>query len=110
MICEAWSVVVVPFPFADSAQIKRRPAVVLPTRQFNRGGLTIMAMVTSARHSKMTGDIRLAAGTAGLPKDCVIRMKLFTLDNRLIARRIGFLPDELGERLSTQLRTIVRWR
>ena len=58
----------------------------------------------------MAGDIRLAAGTAGLPKDCVIRMKLFTLDNRLITKRIGFLPGELGERLGNQFRSILRWR
>ena len=55
MTCDAWSVVVVPFPFSDSAEAKSRPAVVLSTRSFNRGGLSIMAMVTSAHHSRMSG-------------------------------------------------------
>jgi mRNA interferase MazF len=30
---------------------------------------------------------------AGLKVSCVVRLKLFTLDNRLIARRIGALSD-----------------
>jgi mRNA interferase MazF len=110
LICEPWSVVVVPFPFTDSPIVKRRPAVVLSSRNFNRGGLTIMAMVTSARHSKMRGDIRLTAGTAGLPKESIVRMKLFSLDNRLIRKQIGALPVELGERLGDQLRSILRWQ
>ncbi|HEY7336113.1 MAG TPA: type II toxin-antitoxin system PemK/MazF family toxin [Bryobacteraceae bacterium] len=109
MICEAWSVVAVPFPFSDSPDVKFRPAVVLSTHGFNRGGLSIMAMVTSARHSKMHGDIGIKAGTAGLPKDSVIRMKLFTLDNRLIRSKLGAIPHELGVRLGDHLRSTLRW-
>jgi mRNA interferase MazF len=109
VICEAWSVVVVPFPFSDSQDVKSRPAVVLSTRSFNRGGLSIMAMVTSARHSKMHGDILVKSGTAGLPKDSVIRMKLFTLDNRLIRGKLGAIPHELGVRLGAQLQSTLRW-
>jgi mRNA interferase MazF len=108
VICDAWSVVVVPFPFGDSAEAKSRPAVVLSTRGFNRGGLSIMAMVTSARHSTMSGDIPIEAGTAGLPKDCVIRMKLFTLDNRLIKTKVGDLPNVVAERLGAQIRSVLR--
>jgi mRNA interferase MazF len=108
VVCEAWSVVVVPFPFSDSAETKYRPAVVLSTRRFNLGGLSIMAMVTSARHSRMSGDIQIDAGTAGLPKDSVIRMKLFTLDNRLIKAKVGDLPNVVGERLGVQIRSVLR--
>jgi mRNA interferase MazF len=108
VICDAWSVVVVPFPFSESPETKRRPAVVLSTRTLNRGGLSIMAMITSARHSKMPGDILLKGGTAGLSRDCVIRMKLFTLDNRLIERKSGVLPDRAGEQLGERLREVLR--
>jgi mRNA interferase MazF len=100
---------VVPFPFSESALVKLRPAVVLSTRAFNRSGLSILAMVTSARHSKMAGDVPLKAGTAGLSKDCLIRMKLFTLDNRLIERNLGALPSQLGERLGAQLQSVLRY-
>ncbi|MBV8845950.1 MAG: type II toxin-antitoxin system PemK/MazF family toxin [Bryobacterales bacterium] len=107
MICEAWTIVVVPFPFSDSPHVKFRPAVVLSTRGFNRCGLTIMAMVTSARHSKMPGDIPIKPGTAGLSTDCIIRMKLFTLDNRLIRDKLGVLPEETGGQLDRTLHSIL---
>lgn len=100
----SWS----PSRFSDSAEAKSRPAVVQSTRSFNRGGLSVMAMVTSARHSRMSGDIQIEAGTAGLPKDSVIRMKLFTLDNRLIRAKIGDLPYLVGERLGAQIRSVLR--
>lgn len=29
-------------------------------------------------------DTPLASGASGLPKDCLVRIKLFTLDNRMI--------------------------
>lgn len=110
MTCEAWSVVVVPFPFSESAEVKFRPAVVLSTRPFNRSGLSIMAMITSARHSKLQGDVPVPAGTAGLPKDSLIRMKLFTLDNRLIKTRLGELPGAVGEQLGDRVRSILKLR
>jgi mRNA interferase MazF len=110
VICDAWSVVVVPFPFSASPQMKSRPAVVLSGIGFNRGGLSVMAMITSARHTRMRGDIPIKAGTAGLPKDCLIRMKLFTLDNRLIRNRLGVLPPAASRLLVAQLRSILRLR
>lgn len=109
MICEPWTVVVVPFPFSDSADTKSRPAVVLSTRDFNRYGLTMLAMITSARHSKMYGDIPVKAGAAGLPTDSIIRMKLFTLDNRLIKAKLGVLTEDLGRQLATRLNSLLRW-
>jgi len=72
--------------------------------------LSIMAMVTSARHSRMEGDVPLVAGTAGLPKDSLIRMKLFTLDNRLIKGKLGDLPASIGKELGSRLQTILRIR
>ena len=108
MTCDAGSVVVVPFPFTDSAETKSRPAVVLSTRGFNRDGRSIMAMVTSARHALQAGDIPVPRGTAHLPKDSLIRMKLFTLDNRLIKGKLGTLPDAIGARLRSQLQVILK--
>ena len=106
--CDAWSVVVVPFPFTDSAETKARLAVVLSTRAFNRGGQSVMAMVTSARHTGREGDIPVPAGAAHLPMESLIRMKLFTLDNRLIQRRLGMLPPSIGKRVGAQLQSILK--
>ena len=95
MICEQWDMVVVPFPFTDMAGGKRRPALVLSAATFNKAaGHAILAMITTARHSSWPGDTPLASTATGLPKDCVVRLKLFTLDNRLIARLIAKLPPK----------------
>lgn len=106
-IFNRWDVVIVPFPFTDGPDSKRRPAVVLSPRVFNEHGHTVMAMITSAAQSKWPLDFAFDYHAAGLPKPCVVRMKLFTIDNRLILERIGSLAA--GERgaLGRQLAELV---
>jgi len=88
--CDPWEVVVVPFPFTERPGAKRRPAVVLSNREFNRHGRTILAMITTRAHRPWPGDSEIAdLEAAGLEVPCIIRLKLFTLDNRLLLRRLG---------------------
>jgi mRNA-degrading endonuclease toxin of MazEF toxin-antitoxin module len=69
--CEAWQVVIVPFPFTDRGTTKKRPALVLSHKRFNRHGHTILAMVTSAAHAPWPGDVRLTnLKEAGLVQPC----------------------------------------
>jgi mRNA interferase MazF len=92
VICEPWSVVVVPFPFVDRREVKRRPALVLSQADFNRAGHSILAMVTTQAHHPWPGDVTIGdLGAAGLKVGCIVRLKLFTLDNRLIERELGQL-------------------
>ena len=105
MISEQWDVVVVPFPFSTQAGEKRRPAVALSSRRFNRGGHTILVMVTSAEHSPWAGDTPITGlSTAGLRAQCMVRLKLFTLDNRLLLRRLGALDAADRRQLLENLR------
>ena len=95
MTCEQWGVVVVPFPFTDRPAHKRRPALVISNGLFNRNGHTVLAMITSALDEAWPGDTRLGNHeAAGLHVPCLVRLKLFTLDNRLIVRVIGKLAEE----------------
>ena len=104
MICDGWDVVVVPFPFSDRAAGKRRPALVLSESVFNRAGHTILAMITTRSHHPWPGDCSLEDhDEAGLPLPCLVRLKLFTLDNRVILRRIGHLSDADRKRVETSL-------
>jgi len=49
-------------------------------------------MITSARHSTWPLDTPITdLGAAGLPVPSIVRMKLFTLDHRLILARLGDL-------------------
>ncbi len=92
MTSDRWDVVLVPFPFSEGPGSKRRPALTLSSTAFNRSGNTVLAMITTAEHAPWPGDTRLGDySTAGLPRPCLVRLKLFTLDNRLILRGLGRL-------------------
>jgi mRNA interferase MazF len=106
--CETWDVVVVPFPFTDSPASKRRPALVLSSRAFNHGsGHSLMAQITKAKQSSWPGDFTIQNEEAGLPEECIVRMKLFTIDNRLIQRRTGRLSAADREQVDNSLRQLM---
>lgn len=107
MICEAWDVVTVPFPFTDRAGLKRRPALVVSAEGFNRNGHSLLAMITSSRLPWPTDSPLTQLGSCGLSRPCVVRLKLFTLDNRLIIRRIGRLGEEDKNRVAGALKAIL---
>ena len=105
MICNSWSVVVVPFPFSERPGTKRRPALVLSKKPFNEKGHTVLAMITTKGHDAWAGDvwIREVAAT-GLHQTCLVRLKMFTLDNRLILKQIGQMAEPDRKRVGTSLR------
>lgn len=93
IIYKQWDVVIVPFPFVDSPQTKPRPALVLSHPKFNRiNAHSILAMITTGGRTEWVGDILITDfQKAGLHQPCLIRPKIFTLDNTNIRRRIGEL-------------------
>jgi len=102
--CEPWDVVVVPFPFTDSPLAKRRPAVVLSHLEFNRdAGHSLLAQVTKAKKSVWPGDVAIDHQQTGLPERSIVRMKLFTIDNRLILKQIGRLEDGDRQKVTRNL-------
>ena len=90
---DRYAVVRVPFPFTDRQVQKLRPAVVLSKSDFQRGcGHLLLAMITLARQSSWPLDWPLAdLQAAGLPQPCLVRFKLFTLDERLVSGGLGAL-------------------
>ena len=90
-----FSLVRVPFHFTDRTTAKRRPALVVsaPHVQINSRHL-VLAMATSATNSSWPHDwaIQELEGT-GLPKPCVVRFKLFSLDERLILNGLSTLAN-----------------
>jgi mRNA interferase MazF len=107
---EQWDVVVVPFPFTDNAARKRRPALVVsrPEALGNVVGQSVLAMITSAGHRRWPLDVPLVGfEAAGLPASSLVRMKLFTLDDRLIDRRAGTLEPADSARVAAALGRLV---
>jgi mRNA interferase MazF len=90
MISDRWDVVVVPFPFSEGPAEKKRPALTLSSQAFNRAGHTVLAMITTRSHRPWPGDTDIVNyDAAGLPSPCLVRLRVFALDNRLILRRLG---------------------
>ena len=106
MICEPWDVAVVPFPFSERPGSKRRPTLVLSRRAFNLAGHTVLAMITTRAHRAWPGDSEIQnLESAGLPLPCIVRLKIFTLDNRLLMRKIGSLSPADQRRVSGAMKS-----
>ncbi len=109
MVYEPFDVVVVPFPFTDSTQTKRRPALVL-SQHANFGdriGHTILAMITSQKNAPWPLDCEIRSRKlSGLTAPSVVRMKLFTLDNRFIIGKIGHLSKDDQKQVKKSLSQI----
>lgn len=93
MTFERFDTVVVPFPFTDHSVRLRRPAIVLSDAEFGQAtGQSLLAMITRAERSNWLGDCLVSEPeAAGLTGPSVVRMKLFTLVNSLIDRKLGCL-------------------
>lgn len=54
----------------------------------------MLAMITTRAHRAWPGDSEIQnQESAGLPLPCIVRLKIFTLDNRLLTRKIGSLAS-----------------
>lgn len=109
-IFERFEVLVVPFPFTDRLASKKRPALVLSNAAFNgTASHAVMAMITSAEQSAWPNDVMIRdLDAAGLPNACVVRMKLFTLDARLVLRAAGRLSKRDSDAVEKSLRMILK--
>jgi len=105
-----FDVVVVPFPFTDQNTDKKRPALVLSDlKTFN--DITencVLAMITSSKNSPWPLDTNIGSiQKAGLPAPSIVRMKLFTLDSRLIIKKIGCLSAKDQEEVKNNLKKLM---
>jgi len=106
--CRPYDVVVVPFPFTDRRAAKRRPALALSSEAFSfDSGHTMLAMITSARNPPWPMDVIIDSDAAGLRAPSRVRMKLFTLDNRLIVLKAGSLAIVDRRAVAAALRKVL---
>ncbi len=105
---EPGDVVVVPFPFTDKRATKRRPALALSDAgQFNIGHC-VLAMITSRGNADWPLDVQITdLAAAGLTAASVVRMKIFTLDNRLILRKAGVLAKKDAKAVGHALKKLL---
>lgn len=93
--CEPGDVVLVRFVFADESGTKLRPAVVLSSREYQRGRQeVIMAAITSNVERLLIGDYLIDAWReAGLLAPSVATGVLRTVKQGMIERRLGRLSS-----------------
>ena len=104
MTFERLDVVVVPFPFTDKLATKRRPAVVISTPGSLASGRAVLAMVTSSTRETWPSDAHVQdLADAGLTVPSLVRMKVFTLDESQILRRLGRLSERDGMQMENAL-------
>ena len=106
---ERFAVVRVPFPFSDRQASKRRPALVLSEPAFQQhSGHLLLAMVTSARQSTWPLDWPIEnLMVAGLRQPCLVRLKLFTLDERLVLGTLGLLAAQDRAGVTANLHALI---
>jgi mRNA interferase MazF len=87
-------VVLVPFPFTDQTGIKKRPAVVISSREYvaQRRDLVIMAITSQIRPRAALGEFTIADwNPAGLIAPSAVKPVVATIEKRLILRKLGQL-------------------
>jgi mRNA interferase MazF len=88
------AILLVPFPFTDQTTVKRRPAVVVSSRAYNRArpDVVVMAVTSQLRASATFGEVWVSDWKgAGLLKPSAIKPIFATLEQPLILRRLGAL-------------------
>lgn len=95
-IYKTYEVVVVPFPFSDKKSTKRRPALVVSSEEYQaKLRHVVLAMITSSLNSEWFLDVEIEdLRKAGLKTPSKVRMKIFTLDDKLILKSIGRLEGK----------------
>jgi mRNA interferase MazF len=103
---EKWEVVLVPFPFTDLTRTKKRPAVVLSSSEYNASGDVVIGFLTSnITGPERLGDYQLTSTkNAGLPLPSRFRLKLATIDNAIIVKKLGSLVEADRNGISAKIR------
>lgn len=109
MTFKPFDVVTFAFPYVEKAGFVKRPAVILsdPENFGASTGVSIVAMITSAKQSEWPLDIRISdLASAGLSVPCFIRFKLNSAAHELFDRRIGTLERPDREAVTISLRRL----
>lgn len=90
------TVLLVPFPFSNQSQAKRRPALVVSSNAYNEASNDIVIAQITSRLSgpSLLGDHRVDAWEeAGLLAPSLVRSRLTTLHASRPIRTLGHMPD-----------------
>ena len=110
MIYKQGDIVVVPFPFTDLSQQKRRPALVVSNDTVNTTGDYLLAQITSRNKQD---DLSVAIADSDyrgnqLPVTSYVRVhKLFCLSQSLIEKKVSATTKGFIEQINQNINTIL---
>jgi mRNA interferase MazF len=106
---EPGAIVVIPFPYADRFEEKRRPALVVTHRVLAKAGFVWVVMITTARRGVQKHDVKVDDHTAaGLSVPCVVRpTKIACIEPSRILRRAGRLEEDAAQKVFASVRSFI---
>jgi len=87
-------IVLVPFPFSDQTTVKKRPAVIISSSQYNTTSQDIIIMAVTSRIDRLLdiGECMIQNWKeAGLLKPLTIKPALSTIEQKLVLKTLGTL-------------------
>jgi len=107
-------VIIIPFPFVTSegASQKARPALIISDHSIDRrfDDLIMVGITSRIVEDLKETEYKIVEGTeafkhSGLAKTSVVRCEyIMTVPRRLVARRLGRLPDETMKEIDKRLK------
>jgi mRNA interferase MazF len=96
-------IVLVPFPFTDLSQVKRRPVLILSNRSHNRTSRDficcgITSNLENSRNSILLDPSELTEGTIPV-RSRIKYAKVFTLEKTLVGKRLGRVSQQKLEKV-----------
>lgn len=89
----------------------RRPALVVSSDRFNRSRIRtviVSAITSNLRLAAAPGNVKVASGTANLPKECVVNVsQTLVIDRERLAERIGTTPLSVMRSVDDGLRLVL---
>jgi mRNA interferase MazF len=101
-------VVVIPFPFSDLSNVKKRPALVLANLP---GDDLLLCQITSQPHNEATALLLTAAHfiSGSLPVSSFIRpTRIFTADKHIIIRKAGTISHTLMDSVTNHIISLLK--
>ena len=93
---EPGDVILVPYPFGERAGGRKRPVLVVSSREHNDAtGELLVAQITSrVSATPRLGDYHIEAWReAHLPRPALVRARLATIESSLVLRKLGRLSE-----------------
>ncbi len=107
---ERGDVILVPYPFGERAGGRKRPALVISSREYNQatGELVIAQITGRVSAPERPGDYELEKWKeANLPGPAMVRSRLATLSTSLVLRRLGTLSADDFQRALASLSAVI---